>query len=180
MKRFAPSLSLRSLVAASLFLGFACTGEEDDGAEQDVALCKVPGSYGALGAVTASATVNGNGDPLIAITLDGNQPRDILQLRLVAGAGAFTGGIKAGTFPIAGADAAFTGCGLCVAIIADIVAGVGPTKFYQATSGSVTLTSAARPYAGTVDDLSFVEVAVDGTPQPGCKAEIASMSFTSN
>ncbi len=180
MKRLASIPSTAALLAGALALVTACTEDDDGGAEQDEATCKVPGALGALGAVTATASANGNGDPLLAITLAAGPPRDVLQLRLVAGAGAFAGGIKTGTFSISGADASFTGCGLCVAIIADIVAGVGPTKFYQATSGTVTLTSATSPYAGTVKDLSFGEVTIDGTPVPGCKTEVASASFTSN
>lgn len=179
MKRLASIPSTAALLVSALAVAAACT-DDDGGPEQDEATCKVPGGHGALGAVTATASANGNGDPLLAITLAAGPPRDVLQLRLVAGAGAFTGGIKTGTFSISGADASFTGCGLCVAIIADIVAGVGPTKFYQATSGTVTLTSATSPYAGTVKDLSFGEVTIDGTPVPGCKTEVASASFTSN
>jgi hypothetical protein len=177
-------LASARLAALSSLLALAAAGCADDGEEdaiQDEATCKVVGDYAALGAVTGTASTNASGDPTIAITIAAGPPRDVLQLRLTPNVGAFAGGgIKTGTFSISGVDAGFTTCGLCVAIVADIVAGVGPTKFYHATSGTVTLTSATRPYAGTVSNLSFGEVTIDGTPVPGCKTEIASASFTSN
>ena len=182
MQRLARQLSLfTALVSLLAFVGCADDGEDDGGPMQDEATCKVPADFAAVGSVTGNASANGAGDPTIAITLAAGPPRDVLQLRLTPNVGAFAGGgIKTGTFTIGGVDAGFNGCGLCVTIIADIVAGVGPTKFYHATSGTVTLTSAARPYAGTVSNLSFGEVALDGTPVPGCKTQIASASFTSN
>jgi hypothetical protein len=167
-------------VVLGAFSLLGCTDDSEGDAPQDEATCKVPGDYAALGAITGNANANANGDPTIALTIAAGPPRDVLQVRLTAGAGAFAGGLATGTFSIGGADASFTGCGLCLTIIADIVAGVGPTKFYQATAGTVTITSTARPYAGTVADLSFGEVTIDGTPVPGCKTEIASASFTSN
>jgi hypothetical protein len=185
MQRFShPRASLSALSAFAAFAILAgCADDEEDGGDpmQDEATCKVPSSFAALGSVTGNASTNASGDPTIAITIAAGPPRDVLQLRLTPNVGAFAGGgIKTGTFTIGGVDASFNGCGLCVTVIADIVAGVGPTKFYQATSGTVTLTSATRPYAGTVADLSFGEVTIDGTPVPGCKTQIASASFTSN
>lgn len=175
-------LPLATLLSAAAVAGCADDGEEDGGDPmQDEATCKVPGSFAALGSVTGNASTNASGDPTIAITLAAGPPRDVLQLRLTPNVGAFAGGgIKTGTFTIGGVDAGFNGCGLCVTVIADIVTGVGPTKFYHATSGTVTLTSAARPYAGTVSNLSFGEVTIDGTPVAGCKTQIASATFTSN
>jgi hypothetical protein len=180
MNRIARAASFSVVALVGVLAPLGCTDDSDGEAMQDEAICKVPGEYAALGAVTGTAGANGNGDPTIAITIAAGPPRDVLQVRLTAGAGAFTGGLKTGTFSIAGADASFTGCGLCLTIIADIVAGVGPTKFYQATSGTVSITSTARPYAGTLADLSLGEVTIDGTPVPGCKTKIASASFTSN
>lgn len=82
------------------------------------------------------------------------------------------------TFPSTGADATFNDCGVCTNIIADIVTGSGPQKFYFADSGSVTLTSTSPP-VGTMQDLHLVEVNIaSGAPVPGgCDATIAAMSF---
>lgn len=174
-----------SRISFSFFSAFAlaftgCADDSEGDPPQDEATCKVPSDYAALGAVSGTAGANTAGDPTIAITIAAGPPRDVLQVRLTAGVGAFAGGLKTGTFTIGGADASFSGCGLCLTVIADLVAGVGPTKFYQATSGTVTLTSTTRPYAGTLSNLSFGEVTIDGTPVPGCETEIASASFTSN
>jgi hypothetical protein len=67
-----------------------------------------------------------------------------------------------------------------VNLVADIVAGQGPTKFYQATAGQVTLTSVTGPYAGSVSNLVFGEVDASGNPVAGCTSAIASATFTSN
>jgi hypothetical protein len=175
-------LSFRSfsavLLASSLLFGCS-SDDEDDGPGEEV--CLVARDIPALGAVTGTTSANGAGDPTISFNVDAGPPRDALQLKLVANTGAFAGGaIKTGTFQISGADAGFTTCGLCVAIVADIVAMQGPSKLYQATSGEVTITSATRPYAGTLRNISFGEVTFDGAPVPGCKADLAEVSFTSN
>lgn len=114
----------------------------------------------------------------MTVVLDPGPPRDSFFIKLDMGKGAFTGGLANGTFPLTGADAASATCGSCVNIIADIVAMQGPSKFYFATSGSVTLTS-TQPPIGTVSNLAFVEVGVNGDVMPGgCTATIASMSFS--
>jgi hypothetical protein len=152
----------------------------DAAVDADVAACRVRGSYAALGAVTATVGANAAGNPTLSITLEAGPPRDVFFFKLVSGAGAFAGGLRTGTFAISGADAGFQSCGLCVNIVADIVAGQGPTKFYQASAGEVTLTSVAPPYAGSVKNLVFGEVDGNGSPIPGCTSAIASASFTSN
>lgn len=141
----------------------------------DTARCLIAGDYGALGALTGTTS---QGPTTLTVVLDMGPPRDSFFIRLMAGRGAFAGGLATGTFPLTGADAASATCGLCVNIIADIVAMQGPSKFYFATSGSVTLTS-TQPPIGSVSNLSFVETGVNGDVVPGgCTATIESMSFS--
>jgi hypothetical protein len=141
----------------------------------DTARCLIAGNYGALGALTGTTS---QGPATLTVVLDPGPPRDSFFIKLNAGKGAFTGGLANGTFQITGADAQSANCGLCVNIIADIVAMQGPSKFYFATSGSVTLTS-TQPPIGTVSNLAFVETGVNGDVMPGgCTATIESMSFS--
>ena len=140
----------------------------------DTASCLIKGDYGAVGSVTGTATMGAN---TLSATLEAGPPRDAFFLKLVAGKGVFTGGVAAGTYPIAGADAGYLTCGLCVHIIADIVAMAGPSKFYFADSGSVTLTSTA-PIMGSAQNVHLAEVDINtGAKSPGCEATIASISF---
>lgn len=144
----------------------------------DAVACKVPASYAPAAALSGTVGTAAGGHPTITLTLDAGPPRDTLFFKLISGAGAFFGGVRAGTFTLAGADAGFATCGLCVNVVADIVAGQGPTKFYQATGGEVTLTSAAAPYAGSVSNLAFVEVDLSGNVVPGCTTRVESATFT--
>jgi hypothetical protein len=179
---------MRTLALVTLVVGCSgdpapaqidATGNHADA--DDSATCLVKGAYGALGAITGTAGT-ASGATTVTVVLDPGPPgKDDLFIKLVAGSGVFAGGVAPGTYPIAGADAKFTTCGLCVNIIADIVTGQGPSKFYFASSGSVTLTSVTAPITGTVSDLAFTEIAIaDGSTIPGCTASIASASFTAN
>ena len=173
---------MRSFLAISVLALGACG--DDGGATIDAAVgmdaydtarCLITGNYGALGALTGTTS---QGPTTLTITLDPGPPRDSFFIKLNAGKGAFAGGLATGTFSITGADAQSPNCGLCVNIIADIVAMQGPSKFYFATSGSVTLTS-TQPPIGSVADLAFVEVGVNGDVMPGgCTASIDSMAFS--
>lgn len=142
--------------------------------------CLIPADYGALGTKTGTAgTAQGN--PTLTVVLDAGPPKDDYFVKLVAGQGAFAGGaLKTGTFPISGADASYNTCGLCTNVIADIVAGQGPTKFYYTDSGMVTLTG-TNPIAGSAQNLHFVEIDINtGAAIPGgCTATIASITFGS-
>lgn len=139
------------------------------------ASCLIQGIYGDLGAKTGTTTM---GPTTLTVVLDMGPPRDSFFLKLTSGMGVFAGGLQTGTFQIAGAELSSTTCGLCVNIIADIVAMQGPSKFYFATAGSVTLTSHTPP-VGTLTNVTFKEVTVNGTPvNGGCVASIGSMSFS--
>jgi hypothetical protein len=143
-------------------------------AAYDTARCLITGHYGALGTKTGMAT---QGPTTSTIVLDGGPPRDSFFLKLNAGKGVFASGLAAGTYPLAGADLDFSNCGLCVNIIADIVSMQGPTKFYFADAGTVTLT-ATQPPAGTLSNVTFKEVTSAGAPVAGgCVASITSMTF---
>ncbi len=139
--------------------------------------CLIEGDYGALGTVTGTAAMGG-----MTATLDPGPPRDSFYLKLVSGKGAFSGGLATGTFTISGADASYTNCGLCVHIIADIVTGQGPSKFYFAESGTVTLTSTAAPISGSAQNLHLrsVDINTGELVDDGCEATIASMTFSTN
>jgi hypothetical protein len=141
----------------------------------DSARCLIKGIYGDAGSVTGSATM---GATTLSATIDPGPPRDSFFVKLVAGKGVFTSGVAAGTYTIGGADAQFLNCGLCVHIIADITSS-GPSKFYFADSGSVTLTSPS-PVAGSAQNLHLAEVDI-GTGAKvagGCEATITSIQFS--
>lgn len=165
-----------------LVLLVACTesssGSPDAAVQMDAydtARCLIKGDYGAVGSLTGTATMGG-----ITATLEAGPPRDTFYLKMVTGRGVFTAGIMPGTYTIAGVDAGYNTCGLCVHIIADIVTGTGPSKFYFADTGMVTLTSTTTPIAGSAAQLHLAEVDI-GTGQKvagGCEATIASISFS--
>jgi len=143
--------------------------------------CLVSPAYGQLGEVTATAGRNGAATT-VSITLDAGPPRDTLFLRMTPGTGALSGGLVPGTYPLAGVDINYNQCGLCVNIIADIVPGQGPTKFYMATGGMVTLTSVTPPLVGSVSNLNLAEMELSsGALIPGgCTTSIAAASFRAN
>ena len=143
-------------------------------APYDTARCLIAGHYGALGTKTGMAT---QGPTTSTIVLDGGPPRDSFFLKLNTGKGVFAAGLANGSYTLAGADLDFSNCGLCVNIIADIVSMQGPTKFYFAEAGMVTLTSTSPP-AGTLSNVTFKEVTSGGAPVAGgCVASITSMTF---
>lgn len=164
----------------------ACGGDDGVSVIADAAMqqdapeqtnCLVQPDYGALGSKTGTAGMMGG--VTATFTLDAGPPRDTFFLKMVTGKGVFTGGIAIGTYTIAGDDADYNDCGLCVHIIADIVSGVGPTKFYFANAGSVTLTSTSPPISGSAQNLTFREVDIGtGAPTGTCTSAIGSIMFT--
>jgi hypothetical protein len=144
-------------------------------APYDTSLCLIRGFYGALGPLAGTTS---QGPTTSTIVLDAGPPRDSFFLKLNAGKGVFTSGLATGSYPLAGAELGSTTCGACVNLIADIVTGQGPTKFYFATGGTLTLT-ATQPPAGSLANVTFQEVTAGGAMVPGgCIARIDSMSFT--
>ncbi len=172
---------MRSLALAAILLA-ACSDDPQPqvadapstDAPYDTARCLIAGHYGALGTKTGATT---QGPTTSTIVLDGGPPRDSFFLKLNAGDGVFAAGLANGSYTLAGADLDFSNCGLCVNIIADIVSMQGPTKFYFADAGMVTLTSTSPP-AGTLSNVTFKEVTSGGAPvASGCVASITSMTF---
>ena len=164
----------------TLFAVAACSSDPAVTPDADpIASCLVPGAYGALGTKTGST--NPGGPNTATIVVNPGPPRDSLFVKLVAGKGVFAAGLATGTFAIAGADATFNDCGLCVNLIADIDPHRGPTKFFAADAGSVTLTATSPP-AGTATDVHLVEVNL-ATGQPvtgGCASTISSVQFSAS
>jgi len=143
-------------------------------APYDTAKCLIAGFYGDLGAKSGSMA---QGATTSTIVLDPGPPRDSFFLKLNANKGVFAAGLAPGTYTLAGADLSFTNCGACVNIVADI-SNTGPTKFYFATAGMLTLT-ATQPPAGSISHVTFTEVTSAGTPvASGCTARIDAMTFT--
>ena len=171
--------------ALAIFLGLAACSDSPSSSTPDAAVampdaydtarCLIKGDYGAVGSLSGMPTMGAN---TLAATIDPGPPRDSFFLKLTAGRGVFAAGVVPGTYTISGADAGYLTCGLCVHIIADIVTGQGPSKFYFADSGSVTLTSTA-PIAGSAMDLHFTAVDINSGMKiaDGCDAKIASVSF---
>ncbi len=146
-------------------------------APYDTTRCLIQGFYGALGPKTGTTS---QGPTTSTITIDQGPPRDSFFLKLNAGKGVFAAGLAAGTYPLAGAELSQSTCGACVNLIADIVTGQGPTKFYFATGGSLTLTATSPP-AGSISQVTFHEVDAGGTMiAGGCIARMDSMTFTTN
>src|SRR5690606_38445984 len=137
----------------------------------DSARCLIKGDFGAVGSVTGTAGM-AQGATTVTVTLDPGMPpdnaRDTFFIRLVPNQGVFSGGLAPGTYTISGAEASYNDCGLCVHIIADIRAGQGPSKFYFADAGSVTLMSTTAPIMGLATDLHFAEIDIGtGAEVPG-------------
>ena len=143
--------------------------------------CQIPADYGALGVTTGIQDATHTSTPSITVVLDPGPPQDVFFLALGAGKGAFAGGIKAGTFTLDGtADANFASCGVCTNILANIDTTAGPSKFYFADTGTVTVAT-TNPVSGSAQNLHFVEIDL-GTSMAipgGCTATIASITFGS-
>lgn len=147
----------------------------------DTARCLIKGNYGALGSLTGTRSMNA-GATTATFTLDPGPPRDTFFIKLEPNKGVFSTGVKPGTYTISGVDAGYSTCGLCIHIIADIVSGQGPSKFYFAESGSVMLTSTTTPVTGSATNLMLREVDINSGQfvTNGCSATIDSVSFTTN
>jgi hypothetical protein len=147
----------------------------------DTAKCLIKGLYGDLGTVTGVAGTSTDGSKTITVNLDPGPPgKDDFFLKLTAGKGVFAGGLAPGTFTITGPDGNFLTCGLCTNLIADIKPTTGPTKFYFADSGTVTLSSVAAPFSGSAQNLLFFEIDImTGNKVPGgCMAKIDAVTFS--
>ncbi|MEO8549137.1 MAG: hypothetical protein ABI678_04170 [Kofleriaceae bacterium] len=174
---------------ALLLVVAACSSPSDPVITHDSAMvdadlaahCLIKGNYGALGAITGTAGTAQSGDTTLTFVLANDASgKDDLFFRLAAGKGVFAGGVAAGTYTIAGADASYPSCGLCTNLIADITSS-GPAKFYFAATGTVTLDTVTAPITGNAANLHFTEIDIaTGMTSSDCVADIASVSFTAN
>ncbi|HLL22065.1 MAG TPA: hypothetical protein VK427_08035 [Kofleriaceae bacterium] len=161
---------MRAILLAILVA--ACGGGSDAAPDATVPAdasptCLVPAAYGNLGGKTGTTA---QGPTTMTIVLDPGPPRDSFFLKL--------NNVAPGTYALVGAELSQATCKVCVNIIADIVTMQGPSKFYFATGGSVTLTATSPP-AGTLSDVTFHEVTVDGTPTgSGCTTKIDALQFS--
>jgi hypothetical protein len=171
----------------SLVLLAACSGSSESSSPDaapmaadayDTARCLIKGDYGDAGAFTGTAGMN-QGATTMTATLEPGTARDAFFIKMVPGRGVFAGGVAPGTYTIAGVDAGYSTCGLCVHIIADITSS-GPSKFYFARSGTVTFTSTTAPIAGSAQNLHFAEVDINSGAEVagGCQGSITSISFS--
>ncbi|NVB81442.1 MAG: hypothetical protein HOV81_23810 [Kofleriaceae bacterium] len=111
---------------------------------------------------------------------------DALYLDLWQGYGGFgSGDIKTGQYVISGEDAAYSTCGICAYLAADVDPDNGPADYYFAQSGVVNITSITTNLTGTLQNVNFARVGID--PETGdpsdtavgdCQSTIASASFS--
>jgi hypothetical protein len=109
--------------------------------------------------------------------------QDYLFIDLYEGYGAFEDSdIIAGTFPITGDDTAYSSCGACLMIAADVTS-AGVDDWYVAINGILNLTSVSGRLTGSISNVTFHRVLThpEGGPSDtstfDCESRIASASF---
>lgn len=121
----------------------------------------------------------------------------LLDIQLFQGYGGFgSGDIRNGTYTISGADAAYSTCGICPTIWANVTtSGSGSSAtlnvgaYYTAASGTLTLTSTSGSITGSISNMSFQHVATmtdsmgnkfpaDPPAADSCTSMISSANFT--
>ncbi|MCE9578115.1 MAG: hypothetical protein K8W52_33625 [Deltaproteobacteria bacterium] len=175
---------LLALAACSNEVGGDPAPDAAQAADALPANCTAAADLGDLGPRTGTpmaSGVAGSRTVSVSMTVAGDAAlRDVLFLNLRVGRGAFAGGDPApGTYPITGADADFDTCGACLTLIGDLVAGQGPTQFYFATGGTVTLTSTAGHLTGSAADVTLQELDINSSQlvKGGCTSRVAAVSF---
>ncbi len=148
------------------------------------ATCTAASELGDLGARDGTPMATGAvGSRVVSVSMtvaSDAAARDALFVQLKGGRGAFASGDPVpGTYPITGADASYATCGTCVTLIGDIVAGQGPTQFYFATGGTVTITSAAGRLTGSATNVTLQELDLNTSQlvAGGCTSHVAAVSF---
>ncbi len=150
--------------------------------------CTADADYGTVTPTSQEANTDGSGDYQYSGTL--NTDIDYVDLELYAGEGAFSGNPTTGTYTIAGDDAQYSTCGLCLLILTDAT-DTDPTTgdftdTYLATSGTVKITKlTSTKLQGTITNAVFTHVTIDSTSYvstpvgDGCGSAIDSMTFSS-
>lgn len=187
----APGCGMKRIVVGLLVFA-GCSEVGDAGGDVDAAAgmdaparsCTVVEDLGALGARDGTAMASGAaGSRVLSVSMTvaaDAATRDVVFVQLKGGRGAFAGGDPTpGTYAITGADAGYTTCGVCVTVIGDLVTGQGPTQFYSATGGTVTITQTEGALVGSLAEVSLQELdllsetLVDG----GCTTRVGGLSF---
>jgi hypothetical protein len=152
--------------------------------------CTAAASYGAATASAGTATHDGAaGIWLYSAGL--NADTDLLRIQLNEGLGVFdpgSGGVRAGSFAIAGDEAQYATCGLCVLIFADTSAASlpnldSPYHNYLAVSGTVQIDAVSPTLTGAITNLTLEHVTIDrdldfqSTVVGDCTATIDSLAF---
>jgi hypothetical protein len=152
--------------------------------------CTATASYGAATASDQDATHDATGE-IWLYSAGLNADVDLLRLQLNDGLGVFAagaGGVRTGTFAIAGDEAQYATCGLCVLIFADTSATSlpnldSPYNNYLAVSGDVRIDTVAPNLSGAISNVQLQHVTIDrdldfqSTVVGDCAATIDSLSF---
>lgn len=153
------------------------------------ASCALPGPEAASsGQVTALAAqrcnVSGSMGSSHWYRLLGSLPSgamDIIQLELWPNLGSFAGGaVHTGTFTIAGDDADYTKCGVCVRAVGKHGDTANQTLYF-ATAGTVTVTSfgdAPTAFTATIANATFEEVDANGAKSGACVTVVPSIEVS--
>ncbi|HEY3446019.1 MAG TPA: hypothetical protein VGK67_06610 [Myxococcales bacterium] len=106
-----------------------------------------------------------------------NSDPDGVLVELYAGSGFFAAGLANGTFTLSGAELSYATCSLCVVMVDE------KNKTYMPTAGTVTVSSFSGRLTGTLANMAFQEVTINGstgatTPVAnGCQSSMSSMAF---
>jgi len=190
-------------VGTILPIAFACGGGDDsgkiqviqpDGSIDAMEPCKGQAMYSpAFGSDSQEATdypSTGSGEDaslheiFFIGALDANTPGDYLYIDLYEMFGAFEGGpIATGTFPLTGDDSAYSTCGACVMLAAQVDDAGNVDDWYFARSGILNLTSVTTRLTGSLQNVMFYRVKTDADGNPSddgtydCETKIMSGSF---
>ena len=184
-------------IFALLGAGAACGGGGGETIDADLDIdmappagCTAAASYGAATPSDQDATHDAVGD-IYLYSAGLNADTDLLRIQLNNGVGVFdagAGGVRTGFFPIAGAEAQYATCGLCILIFADTSAASlpnldSPYNNYLAVSGDVQIDSVSPNLTGTLTNVQLQHVTIDrdldfqSTVVGDCTATIDSLSF---
>jgi hypothetical protein len=170
-------------------------GGETIDADLDIDMAPPPGctaaaSYGTPALADQDAT-HDDVDRVYLLSGGLNADTDLLRIQLNDGVGVFdagAGGVRTGFFPIAGAEAQYATCGLCLLIFADTSATSlpnldSPYNNYLAVAGDVQIDSVSPNLTGTLTDVQLQHVTIDrdldfqSTVVGDCTATIDSLAF---
>lgn len=110
---------------------------------------------------------------------------DFIQLTLYEGYGAFSTGLTPKTVQLTGDEAAYATCGACLFMFTDLHQGAGSgveiTDYYMPTAGTLTLTSVADQFEGTISGLMLQHMVISGNDlvpaNDGCVASVPTLTM---